>query len=184
MVRQIARCGVSTALARFAVRCAQVAARSSHRSSQASRRRRNTPAGRSRRPAQRSQGADAARARLPAPAIRGQGATSSRLRRRSAALVQPSTFGAPASSAFRRLSTDLVNASALTRATIARRRPAAIIARRSGFFFAVRFAGPARAFFMRRSRRLLPLGPDFSDLSRPHFIKATLTLRPWHAASP
>src|SRR6476659_601796 len=54
-----------------------------------------------------------------------------------------------------------------------RRRAAAIIARRSGFFVAVRFAGPARAFFMRRSRRFLPVGLDFLDLSRPHFTGNT-----------
>ncbi len=37
--------------------------------------------------------------------------------------------------------------------------------RRSGFFFAARFAGPARAFFMRRSRLL----PEGSFFARPRF---------------
>src|SRR5262249_50275770 len=51
------------------------------------------------------------------------------------------------------------------------------IARRSGFFFAVRFAGPSGAFFMRRSRLFLPAGLDFSALSRPHFIKGNAYLK-------
>jgi hypothetical protein len=59
-----------------------------------------------------------------------------------------------------------------------RRPTAAIIAGRSGFL-AERFAGPARAFFMRRFRPR----PDGFPLSVPRF-KRRLTLGPCHAASP
>jgi hypothetical protein len=55
-----------------------------------------------------------------------------------------------------------------------RRRAAAIIARRSGSFFEVRFevrfAGPARAFFVRRSRLL----PDRLRLSLSPFTTKPL----------
>ena len=160
MVRQMARSGVRTTLARVAPRIARSRVRKRRRSIIPRPRKRSAPTGRSRRPSRRDHRFAVVLVRCAVRARRGEALTSRRLTRRS-------TFR--------------VSVSSRARTINRRRRTAAIIARRSGFFFAVRFAGPARAFFMRRSR-LSPAG-RFFDFPRFRF-KTTLTLRPCHVTSP
>jgi hypothetical protein len=182
---------VKTTLRRTAARLVRMPARRSRCSAIPRPRKSSTPSGRSRLLTQRPPRLAHDRTRLPrwlafAWTMRAPRMTlvpTRRLRRATRAQVGPtrrSTFG------------QVRRRRRLTARSIARvrfwaamgaarmcRRSAATIPRRSGFFFFERFAGPARAFFMRRSRPL-PVGTCFV---RPRFF-TTLTLGPWHATSP
>ncbi len=154
---QIARGGLSTELARVAPRAVTLPSRRRTLSPRAKERKKNAPIGRTSLPI-------VAATRLARAPIQ-------RARRASAGWTRLRTRLAPRSSRREQPRTQRPTARW-------RRRLAAIIAPRSGFFFALGLAGPARAFFMRRSRP----SPEGLRFIRPRF-NFTLTLRPCHVAS-